>query len=102
MEPGQPAAILPNWEIIPRRPACLAAKFVRNESGQLIVVFLMMLVTIVPIAAEAITAIIIIVTRLHPNLSADLLRPPRAPAPPTAWNPSGLFERRGGGAERRY
>jgi Integrase core domain len=37
-----------------------------------------------------------------PHLLADLLRPPQALAPPTAWNPSGLSERRGGGAERRY
>jgi hypothetical protein len=46
----------------------------------------------VPTPEEAITAIIIIVTLLYPNLLADLSRPPQALAPPTAWNPSGFFE----------
>jgi hypothetical protein len=74
-----------------------------HRPAQLILVFFVVLVmvmtAIVPTPEEAITAIIIIVTLLYPNLLADLSRLPRALAPPTAWNPRGLFERRGGSAE---
>jgi hypothetical protein len=58
----------------------------------LFVVLVMVMTAIVPTPAEAITAIIIIETLLYPNLLADLLWPPQALAPPTAWNnavPSG-------------
>jgi hypothetical protein len=75
-----------------------------QRPAQLILVFFVVLVmvmtAIVPTPAEAITAIIIIVTLLYPYLLADLSRPPQALAPPTARNPSGFFERRGGSAER--
>src|ERR1700730_9642508 len=76
-----------------------------HRPAQLILVFFVMLgivmTAIFPTPEQAITAIIIIVTLLYPNLLADLSRPPRALAPPTAWNPRGFFERRGGSAERR-
>ena len=52
----------------------------------------MVMTAIVPTPAEAITTIIIIVVRLYPNLLADLLRPPQALAPPTAWNPSSFSD----------